>query len=580
MKKIEPTNPNAYIMEVKNDPRDKLEVEIGDTKVNEFMPQAKISRWDNEINFSMRMHGMPKDKRQKVKTENGVLTYGDNKKEMRIYNKIHQGEDALEFEWVYYEKPETNIQEFTLRFKELDFFYQPPLNEEITPKPGETVTETHYYDSEGNVLVHRPENVVGSYAVYYARGVSGNNVKGKDYVTGKAFHIFRPEAIDANGNKTWCTLEIDREAMSMKVTTPQEFLDNAVYPVVVDPTLGYTSIGVSLDFVENQYAGYRATLSESGVISKITCYFSNITVAHNTSTAIYYPTSTLSKVINGDSNQVSVTTDGWTDFNMTNKTLVVPSDYWLVVGSESTTGDIYARYDTSGPTNANGYKTSVTYAHPLPSSFSWTGTQARYLSIYATYENADLATDSFTRSDSDSMGSDWTEVSGDFDISSNTAISTTASTRSLCVWNGTFNANNANYIVQAICKTTSASSSGVLGRYVDSSNYYFAYINTFSQTVKLVKRVSGTDTEIGTYSGGYSTGTNYTLRLEMISTTLKVYVNGTERISVTDSSLTATGKPGLFSDHNAAVIDDFNVYGEEASGGGGSTFKPINTTVI
>lgn len=64
-----------------------------------------------------------------------------------------------------------------------------------------------------------------------------------EYKTGKAFHIYRPKAIDANGVEQWCSLDIKDGILT--VIIPQNFLNKALYPVIVDPTFGYTSAGAS-----------------------------------------------------------------------------------------------------------------------------------------------------------------------------------------------------------------------------------------------------------------------------------------------------------------------------------------------
>ena len=115
-------------------------------------------------------------------------------------------------------KPKSNVFEFKIKSKELDFYFQPELTEEEI--------------KEG---CKRPENVVGSYAAFYKTKKLGR--------TGKAFHIYRPFAIDANKKKVWCELEINKDILKVKV--PNEFLKKAKYPVIIDPEWGYTDIGAT-----------------------------------------------------------------------------------------------------------------------------------------------------------------------------------------------------------------------------------------------------------------------------------------------------------------------------------------------
>ena len=44
----------TFSRRVKAHPKDRIEVEIGDSKQPNFKPQFKVMRWDNEVNFSMR----------------------------------------------------------------------------------------------------------------------------------------------------------------------------------------------------------------------------------------------------------------------------------------------------------------------------------------------------------------------------------------------------------------------------------------------------------------------------------------------------------------------------------------------
>jgi hypothetical protein len=99
-----------------------------------------------------------------------------------------------------------------------------------------------------------------------------------DYRTGKAFHIYRPWAEDATGKRVWCRLRIKPKSNEMTVTIPQKFLDNAVYPVLVDPTLGYNTNGASSTALQNPFnsrylrRGSTVTPSEAGTIDSFHAY--------------------------------------------------------------------------------------------------------------------------------------------------------------------------------------------------------------------------------------------------------------------------------------------------------------------
>lgn len=185
-----------------------------------------------------------------------------------------------------------------------------------------------------------------------------------------------------------------------------------------------------------------------------------------------------------------------------------------------------------------------------------------------------LASDTFTRADSGSIGSDWTEVSGTWDIASNklklTTFSSTganAHTDDEATWDTALNASPAaDYDVECVVNAGTTGGLGVLGRRQDLNNTYWLRINTVSQYLRMYKTVSGTVTQLGsTYSGGQSSGVDYTIKLSMVGSSLTGYQAGTSRITATDSAITATGKPGVFGDSSNKLFDSFAVYGTLAS---------------
>ena len=87
---------------------------------------------------------------------------------------------------------------------------------------------------------------------------------------------------------------------------------------------------------------------------------------------------------------------------------------------------------------------------------------------------------------------------------------------------------------------------GIFGRRTDNDNAYVVYIypnGHANDSVNLYKIVSGTATSLGSYDATLAIGT--IIKLEITDSAKKVYVDGTERISSADNSLTSIGTWGL-----------------------------------
>ena len=171
-----------FVLTAKNNPKDRVEIELGDSKdATKFFPQQKISRWDNEANVSIRLKAFDGFS---VKTETDKIKLVTPEKEVHLY-QVEDGEGASEFEIVLNEKPRSNVMEFSVVDKDVEYFYQAPL----------TVEEIE----QG---ANRPPEVEGSYAVY-AKTSKVNYVGGKEYKTGKVGHIYRPKIVDSAGKEVW-----------------------------------------------------------------------------------------------------------------------------------------------------------------------------------------------------------------------------------------------------------------------------------------------------------------------------------------------------------------------------------------
>ena len=117
-----------------------------------------------------------------------------------------------------------------------------------------------------------------------------------------------------------------------------------------------------------------------------------------------------------------------------------------------------------------------------------------------------------------------------------------------------------NYNITAKVKVNGSGSSsiynaGVMGRVNSTaSTYYLALLRPTE--LDLYKNVNGSWTLIGYYVASFPTNTWYTLMLSMNGSAVKVSVNGTQRISVTDTSI-SSGAVGLYTEYTSSFDEYF-----------------------
>lgn len=238
-------------------------------------PEIRLEKWNGEAGLTISYNGTdfgllgggldsPFSVADRNQTDPKKVEWKSTKEELHAY-PLEAGEGmedgGFEIEVVLNEKPATNVFNFEISGAEdLDFFYQPALTQEEI--------------AEG---ASRPENVVGSYAVYH-KTKANHRIGSTNYATGKAYHIYRPKAFDTNGDWVWGELNYENGVLS--VTVPQKFLDDAVYPVRVDPTIGFTGVGGTMSeaTVSNRLSvsGFSITTDGSGgAVSDISAYAAN-----------------------------------------------------------------------------------------------------------------------------------------------------------------------------------------------------------------------------------------------------------------------------------------------------------------
>lgn len=376
---------------VKDAPERRLELEVGDATRPDFVPQFKNKWFDNEYNVSVRA---AEHLDAVVTTRGNKIRYETPGYTVIQYEKPEAGDEGgFEFEWELPSKPDSNILPFTLRYKgDVRFYHQPALTQKEI--------------AEG---AHRPENVVDSYAVYVDK--KNHRKGGNNYASGKIQHIYRPKAIDANGNEAWCKLHIPETGeaetnIDCSVEVPQDFLDAAVFPILVDPTFGYTTIGASQSSIGQEASdrsrrrGVEVSPGTTGTIDSFSAALSmsdsNDTV--DTRVALNEKDSVttnehgeLASVI--DLNTSITTTPGWFTYTANDESF---PDSTLILTINADGSDIAGSGDRANVQFDNGdsnniYQWTLTGATAFadtnadPYEASPSPTVASLFSIYATY---------------------------------------------------------------------------------------------------------------------------------------------------------------------------------------------------
>ena len=365
---------------------DKLDVEV-----NASYPKIRLWRWNKEDYLDIELLTKAKPLSKKMHSPKLTQEFSDfNVNLYPLWNFSENG--AFEFEIILKQKPLTNKVTFNINDSGLEFYYQPPLNEEVNCSLEGCVAcnATHCWDENGTITHYRPENVVGSYAVYHSYK------KNNEYKTGKLFHIFRPKVRDSAGNTTWCDLHIDEAKGLLTITIPQEFLDKAVYPVTVDPTFGYESIGGSSTW-SGVPAGSCFLCPESGTLISITVY-TGFSINNVMGNAIYSGTcGNIGNKLIEDSGNVPIST-GWnTNSNWETFSFEANTYYWLMAWFSGNTPYYYDTVETE----QYSYRSDVTFEE-WPDPFSPTGYKNRKMSIYANYTSADTTPPTYSQNSTNS----------------------------------------------------------------------------------------------------------------------------------------------------------------------------------
>jgi len=349
--------------------------EIGDIKAIDFKPTLKLNRFESECYQSIVL----------PTTVKGSYTFDGNKylwtgldSDVGIYTldrvekwdglKLTGVQNELggfEFEIILRGIPASNKFLIDIDSKGLDFFYQPQL----------TLMEI----AQG---FHQPDNAIGSYAVYHStKGIwHPNKADGVKYKSGKAFHIYRPKAIDAVGKEIWGELSLN--AGELTITIDRTWLKLATYPVIIDPNFGYESTGTNDFGQNNQIWGLaeEACPYVGTVDTMEMCIYGFY--AENGKGALYDAAEDI--VVNGLTNTVVGANLGWYSVPFTTPPDVTAQNYHIVMWTDAA---VTMKYDVT--TGKAIYSWGVTY-NGFPASAAGQGTRHATIriSVYCTVTEA------------------------------------------------------------------------------------------------------------------------------------------------------------------------------------------------
>lgn len=359
---------------------------------NKFVPEIKLNKWGEEAALRV-WTNEPVENKATEKDGKIISKTKDGKKEFNLYpltaEEIKNENGGFEFEIILNSAPASNVVTVNIDLKGLECYYQPPLNLEEKNNPEvDYCTETDCY-KDNRSIIHRPENVVGSYACYRDNNISGDYSKtgGKNYKTGKAFHIYRPQMADAKGTKVWGELKIDNGILA--VTIPQDFIDKAAYPIrhAIGATFGYTTAGgtsAQLGASDQMRVRTGTPASGNGVVTGVKFYAKKDGYDTNIVGAVYDNVVSLLSPQGAAVSVNNTTAQWWTSTITSGPSVTNAGTYWVAFLSDNPgTGAFSYYYDSGGVSGDSKYGTP-TYPN-WPADFTGLSDSTSKYSIYADY---------------------------------------------------------------------------------------------------------------------------------------------------------------------------------------------------
>jgi len=348
---------------------DNCTIKIGGTGEG-FIPNVFEAKWNGEAWFNL--YSPDPVGIEKPSFDGNIIG-------LELKDRIHRyyiDQNKLEHEIELFSRPADDLVIFNIDFsegirfrKQLTIYEDWLYEQSINPDNPNNLSWEQYQQA-----VNRPENVVGSYAIYYAKT---NN----RYKNGKFGHLYFPYFVDRNGER-YRVKDFIIENKQATIALPPD----AKYPIILDPTLGNSVQGASNWGYNNiKDTIWDVTDGTGGTINTYYCQLES--VAENTDVKIgVYNCEQVAYDPDGQAlveQALIVDVEVGENSVAGGSTNLVANTYYNVAWiPESSDTDVY--YDSDG--NCGYYRTGQVYAEQLDNPWGEGPTiHNRHLSMWVDY---------------------------------------------------------------------------------------------------------------------------------------------------------------------------------------------------